>query len=73
MALRKVDFFCRRHSTWMVRLISDSRCTMRRAKPSAMAVLPTPAYGITSKQKLPEFPNAVSLPVMFGPKLDVVY
>jgi tripartite-type tricarboxylate transporter receptor subunit TctC len=31
------------------------------------------AYGVTSKQSLPEFPTADSFPVMFGPKLDVVY
>jgi tripartite-type tricarboxylate transporter receptor subunit TctC len=31
------------------------------------------AYGVTSKEKLPEFPTADSFPVMFGPKLDVVY
>jgi tripartite-type tricarboxylate transporter receptor subunit TctC len=31
------------------------------------------AYAVTSKEKLPEFPNAESLPVMFGPKLDVIY
>jgi tripartite-type tricarboxylate transporter receptor subunit TctC len=31
------------------------------------------AYGVTSQQRLPEFPTADSLPIMFGPKLDVVY
>jgi tripartite-type tricarboxylate transporter receptor subunit TctC len=31
------------------------------------------AYGVTSKEKLREFPTADSFPVMFGPKLDVVY
>jgi tripartite-type tricarboxylate transporter receptor subunit TctC len=31
------------------------------------------AYAVTSKEKLPEFPNAESLPVTFGPKLDVIY
>lgn len=31
------------------------------------------AYGVTSKEKLPEFPTADSFPIMFGPKLDVVY
>ena len=31
------------------------------------------AYGVTSKEKLPEFPTADSFPLMFGPKLDVVY
>jgi len=31
------------------------------------------AYGVTSKEKLAEFPTADSLPLMFGPKLDVVY
>jgi tripartite-type tricarboxylate transporter receptor subunit TctC len=31
------------------------------------------AYGVTSREKLPEFPTADSFPVMFGPKLDVVY
>src|ERR1700751_378095 len=31
------------------------------------------AYGITSKEKLPEFPTADSFPITFGPKLDVVY
>jgi len=30
-------------------------------------------YGITAKDKLPEFPNADSLSKMLGPKLDVVY
>jgi tripartite-type tricarboxylate transporter receptor subunit TctC len=30
-------------------------------------------YGITAKDKLPEFPNAESLSKMLGPKLDVVY
>ncbi|HEX3506531.1 MAG TPA: tripartite tricarboxylate transporter substrate binding protein [Xanthobacteraceae bacterium] len=30
-------------------------------------------YGITAKDKLPEFPNAESLPKMLGAKLDVVY
>ncbi len=31
------------------------------------------AYGVTSKEKLPEFPTADSFPLAFGPKLDVVY
>jgi tripartite-type tricarboxylate transporter receptor subunit TctC len=31
------------------------------------------AYGVTSKDKLPEFPTAESFPLLFGPKLDVVY
>ena len=31
------------------------------------------AYGVTSTEKLPEFPTADSFPVTFGPKLDVVY
>jgi tripartite-type tricarboxylate transporter receptor subunit TctC len=31
------------------------------------------AYGVTSKEKLPEFPMADSFPITFGPKLDVVY
>jgi tripartite-type tricarboxylate transporter receptor subunit TctC len=31
------------------------------------------AYGVTSKEKLAEFPNAESFPAVFGPKLDVVY
>ncbi len=31
------------------------------------------AYGVTSTEKLPEFPTADSVPVLFGPKLDVVY
>jgi tripartite-type tricarboxylate transporter receptor subunit TctC len=31
------------------------------------------AYGVTSHEKLPEFPNADSFPAVFGPKLDVVY
>ena len=31
------------------------------------------AYGVTSKEKLPEFPTADSFPITFGPKLDVVY
>jgi tripartite-type tricarboxylate transporter receptor subunit TctC len=31
------------------------------------------AYGVTAKEKLPEFPTAESFPAMFGPKLDVVY
>jgi len=31
------------------------------------------AYGVTSKEKLAEFPTADSFPVTFGPKLDVVY
>src|SRR5262249_36278010 len=30
------------------------------------------AYGVTSKEKLAEFPTADSFPVTFGPKLDVV-
>jgi tripartite-type tricarboxylate transporter receptor subunit TctC len=31
------------------------------------------AYGVTAKEKLPEFPGADSFPAVFGPKLDVVY
>jgi tripartite-type tricarboxylate transporter receptor subunit TctC len=31
------------------------------------------AYGVTSKEKLAEFPAADSFPLTFGPKLDVVY
>ncbi len=31
------------------------------------------AYGVTSKERLPEFPSAESFPTVFGPKLDVVY
>jgi tripartite-type tricarboxylate transporter receptor subunit TctC len=31
------------------------------------------AYGVTSKEKLPEFPTADSFPSLFGPKLDVLY
>ena len=31
------------------------------------------AYGVTSKDKLAEFPTADSFPLTFGPKLDVVY
>src|SRR5215469_11457249 len=31
------------------------------------------AYGVTSKEKLAEFPTADGFPLMFGPKLDVVY
>jgi putative tricarboxylic transport membrane protein len=31
------------------------------------------AYGVTSREKLPEFPTADSFPITFGPKLDVVY
>src|SRR5262249_23363365 len=31
------------------------------------------AYGVTSKEKLAEFPTANSFPLTFGPKLDVVY
>jgi tripartite-type tricarboxylate transporter receptor subunit TctC len=31
------------------------------------------AYGVTSKEKLAEFPNAESFPAVLGPKLDVVY
>jgi tripartite-type tricarboxylate transporter receptor subunit TctC len=31
------------------------------------------AYGVTSKEKLPELPTADSFPATFGPKLDVVY
>lgn len=30
-------------------------------------------YGITAKERLPEFPHAESLSKMLGPKLDVVY
>ncbi|MGD0025249.1 MAG: tripartite tricarboxylate transporter substrate-binding protein [Xanthobacteraceae bacterium] len=31
------------------------------------------AYGVTSKEKLPEFPDVDSFVTVFGPKLDVVY
>jgi tripartite-type tricarboxylate transporter receptor subunit TctC len=31
------------------------------------------SYGVTAKDKLPEFPDAESLSKMLGPKLDVVY
>ncbi len=31
------------------------------------------AYGVTSKEELPEFPNVESFVTVFGPKLDVVY
>jgi len=31
------------------------------------------AYGVTSKERLPEFPSAESFPAVFGPKLDVIY
>jgi tripartite-type tricarboxylate transporter receptor subunit TctC len=31
------------------------------------------AYGVTSKDKLTEFPTSDSFPLTFGPKLDVVY
>lgn len=31
------------------------------------------AYDVTSKEKLPAFPTADSFPLIFGPKLDVVY
>jgi tripartite-type tricarboxylate transporter receptor subunit TctC len=31
------------------------------------------AYGVTAKEKLPELPTADSFPLLFGPKLDVVY
>jgi tripartite-type tricarboxylate transporter receptor subunit TctC len=31
------------------------------------------AYGVTSREKLPEFPTADSFALRFGPKLDVVY
>lgn len=31
------------------------------------------AYGLTAKDKLPEFPSAESFPALFGPKLDIVY
>lgn len=31
------------------------------------------AYGVTSREKLPEFPTADSFPLLFGPKLDVMY
>ena len=30
-------------------------------------------YGVTTKEKLPEFPSADSFPAVFGPKLDIVY
>ncbi len=31
------------------------------------------AYGVTSREKLPEFPTADGFPLLFGPKLDVMY
>jgi tripartite-type tricarboxylate transporter receptor subunit TctC len=31
------------------------------------------AYGVTAKEKLPELPTADCIPLIFGPKLDVVY
>jgi hypothetical protein len=31
------------------------------------------AYGVTSREKLPEFPTADCFPITFGPKLDIVY
>ena len=31
------------------------------------------SYGVTAKEKLPEFPSADSFPAVFGPKLDVIY
>jgi tripartite-type tricarboxylate transporter receptor subunit TctC len=31
------------------------------------------AYGVTSREKLPEFPTADSFPLLLGPKLDVMY
>jgi tripartite-type tricarboxylate transporter receptor subunit TctC len=31
------------------------------------------AYGVTAKDKLPEFPTADSFPAVLGPKLDVIY
>jgi tripartite-type tricarboxylate transporter receptor subunit TctC len=31
------------------------------------------AFGVTSREKLPEFPTADSFPLLFGPKLDVMY
>jgi tripartite-type tricarboxylate transporter receptor subunit TctC len=31
------------------------------------------AYGVTSREKLPEFPTADGFPPLFGPKLDVMY
>jgi tripartite-type tricarboxylate transporter receptor subunit TctC len=31
------------------------------------------AYGVTSNEKLREFPTADSFPLMFGPKLDIMY
>jgi tripartite-type tricarboxylate transporter receptor subunit TctC len=31
------------------------------------------AFGVTSREKLPEFPTADSFPLLLGPKLDVVY
>jgi len=31
------------------------------------------AYGVTSKEEMPEFPGAASFVSMFGPKLDFVY
>jgi tripartite-type tricarboxylate transporter receptor subunit TctC len=31
------------------------------------------AYGVTSNEKLPEFPTADSFSLMFGPKLDIMY
>jgi hypothetical protein len=51
-----------------IRILAKRNYTVQQVATGALK-----AYGITSKEKLPEFPNAVSLPVMFGPKLDVVY
>jgi hypothetical protein len=50
-----------------IRILAKRNYTVQQVATGALK-----AYGITSKQKLPEFPNAVNLPVMFGPKLDVV-
>jgi tripartite-type tricarboxylate transporter receptor subunit TctC len=38
-----------------------------------VATVALKAYGVTSREKLPEFPTADSFPITFGPKLDVVY
>src|SRR5690242_709075 len=31
------------------------------------------AFGVTSREKLPEFPSVDSIPLLLGPKLDVMY
>jgi tripartite-type tricarboxylate transporter receptor subunit TctC len=38
-----------------------------------VAIAALKAYGVTSREKLPEFQNAESFPVVFGPELDVTY